>query len=120
MAIVVEHFKEGDPVPPWLFSVEPKRPDSPPARLVFNGPIAVIETADSFYVVGEHSDSNESNAGFGLLVHGEPVSADGFRFVAASKPVKFPLEFLTIGAGAGTSQSELPPPRPKPWADRGR
>lgn len=116
MALIVESFEDSDPVPAWLFNVEPKEVSAPPARVVFSGDVSVIETADSFYVVPEHqNEGDEASAGFCLVVNDRTVPGDGFRFVATSKPVRFPLETLTVNVSSGTDQAAMPPPRFTIW-----
>ena len=88
MALLVGHFKQGDAVPPWLFSVEPTVPGIVITEVVFDDDCAVIETADAYYLVNEHVCTRAPGWIVAHISEGE-VTAANFRIWSPTKPVGF-------------------------------
>ena len=93
-------FKKGEPVPSWLFDVEPARGGVPRTRLHFDTDCRLVEGEDAFSVVAVHAGER---AAFGMRIDAADITASGFpkglqdyRLVALTKPVHFPDVGLVV------------------------
>jgi hypothetical protein len=108
MAEILGQFAKGAAIPSWLFDIEPTRPDMPRARLFFTCDCALVETVDSIYVIAERVDDEGEGAGFEVKVpNAPPVSGDGYKCAAGTKPVRFPYQSIVV-AIEGTDIADLP------------
>ncbi len=89
---IVETFRAGDPVPEWMLSRTPNRPDATPGTLAFGVDVCVLELAPHVLMI-LRANPEDYTSGKPILA-GEGIT--GHNFGAAGSTLIFPTHWTVF------------------------